>query len=308
MQVEFQSEVHQGDGRSNMEVRFPEHVCVMEFKYGESPQAALDQIRSHDYGRRHFGGTHRVGRTGPQGVDKVASGRVGRLRDPRARPGPRAPVPALAGSRTIRDSAIFPETTVHKPSPTTGTAGAGFPLAGIPGREARRTRPTCAAKRTDCHRGPDLLVQPLHVLRRRQSVRRSGDAVMQVEFQSEVHQGPDGRSRRGHGGPLPEHVCVMGGPHGILDEIDPDQCWSLRRAHGPQARPGPDPVPRLRPPPLRRDPPGGRRTGPQLCAPHRGKNRFTYNTLTAFCINPVEKTPPVAVDEAVHPATHGGNP
>ena len=60
MQVEFQSEVHQGDGRSDMEVRFPEHVCVMEFKYGESPQAALDQIRSHDYGRRHFGGTHRV--------------------------------------------------------------------------------------------------------------------------------------------------------------------------------------------------------------------------------------------------------
>ena len=60
MQVEFQSEVHQGGGRSDMEVRFPEHVCVMEFKYGESPQTALDQIRSHDYGRRHFGGSRRV--------------------------------------------------------------------------------------------------------------------------------------------------------------------------------------------------------------------------------------------------------
>ena len=60
MQVEFQSEVHQGGGRSDMEVRFPEHVCVMEFKYGESPQAALDQIRTHDYGRRHFGGTCKV--------------------------------------------------------------------------------------------------------------------------------------------------------------------------------------------------------------------------------------------------------
>ena len=60
MQVEFQSEVHQGGGRSDMEVRFPEHVCVMEFKYGESPQAALDQIRSHDYGRRHFGGSRKV--------------------------------------------------------------------------------------------------------------------------------------------------------------------------------------------------------------------------------------------------------
>ena len=60
MQVEFQSEVHQGGGRSDMEVRFPGHVCVMESKYGESPQAALDQIRTHDYGRRHFGGSRRV--------------------------------------------------------------------------------------------------------------------------------------------------------------------------------------------------------------------------------------------------------
>ena len=60
MQVEFQSEVHQGGGRSDMEIRFPEHVCVMEFKYGESPQTALDQIRTHDYGRRHFGGSRRV--------------------------------------------------------------------------------------------------------------------------------------------------------------------------------------------------------------------------------------------------------
>ena len=60
MQVEFQSEVHQGGGRSDMEVRFPGHVCVMEFKYGESPQTALDQIRTHDYGRRHFGGARKV--------------------------------------------------------------------------------------------------------------------------------------------------------------------------------------------------------------------------------------------------------
>ena len=60
MQVEFLSEVHQGGGRSDMEARFPGHVCIMEFKYGESPQAALDQIRSHDYGRRHFGGSRRV--------------------------------------------------------------------------------------------------------------------------------------------------------------------------------------------------------------------------------------------------------
>ena len=60
MQVEFQSEVHQGGGRADMEVRFPEHICIMEFKYGESPQTALDQIRSHDYGRRHFGGECRV--------------------------------------------------------------------------------------------------------------------------------------------------------------------------------------------------------------------------------------------------------
>ena len=60
MQVEFQSEVHQGGGRSDMEVRFPGHVWVMEFKYGESREAALDQIRSHDYGRRHFGGTRKV--------------------------------------------------------------------------------------------------------------------------------------------------------------------------------------------------------------------------------------------------------
>ena len=60
MQVEFHSEVHQGDGRSDMEVQFLEHVCIMEFKYGESPRVALDQIRSHDYGRRHFGGERRV--------------------------------------------------------------------------------------------------------------------------------------------------------------------------------------------------------------------------------------------------------
>ena len=60
MQVEFQSEVHQGGGRSDMEVHFSGHVCIMEFKYGESVKTALDQIRSHDYGRRHFGGIRRV--------------------------------------------------------------------------------------------------------------------------------------------------------------------------------------------------------------------------------------------------------
>ena len=60
MQVQFRSEVHQDGGRSDMEVRFPGHVCVTEFKYGESAEAALNQIRSHDYGRRHFGGTRKV--------------------------------------------------------------------------------------------------------------------------------------------------------------------------------------------------------------------------------------------------------
>ena len=60
MQVEFRSEAHRGDGRSDMAIRFPEHVCVMECKFGESPQAALDQIRTHDYGRLHFGGTRKV--------------------------------------------------------------------------------------------------------------------------------------------------------------------------------------------------------------------------------------------------------
>ena len=60
MQVKFRSEVRQDSRCSDMEVRFPEHVCVMECKYDESPQAALDQIRTHDYGRRHFGGARQV--------------------------------------------------------------------------------------------------------------------------------------------------------------------------------------------------------------------------------------------------------
>ncbi len=60
MQVAFHSEEHQGSGRSDMEILFPEHVCVMEFKYGESTDSALNLIQSHDYGRRHFGGTRKV--------------------------------------------------------------------------------------------------------------------------------------------------------------------------------------------------------------------------------------------------------
>ena len=60
MQVKFRSEGCQDNGRSDMEVRFPGHVCVMEFKYGKSAHEALDQIRSHDYGRLHFGGARKV--------------------------------------------------------------------------------------------------------------------------------------------------------------------------------------------------------------------------------------------------------
>ena len=54
MRVEFRSEVHQLGGRSDLEVVFPGHVCVFEFKYNASPQAALEQIEAKDYGRRYF--------------------------------------------------------------------------------------------------------------------------------------------------------------------------------------------------------------------------------------------------------------
>ncbi len=60
MRVEFQSEVHQLGGRSDLEVLFPGHVCVFEFKYNSSPQAALDQIEARDYGRRYFASGRRV--------------------------------------------------------------------------------------------------------------------------------------------------------------------------------------------------------------------------------------------------------
>lgn len=54
MRVEFQSEIHQLGGRSDLEVVFPGHVCVFEFKYNSSPQVALDQIEAKDYGRRYL--------------------------------------------------------------------------------------------------------------------------------------------------------------------------------------------------------------------------------------------------------------
>ncbi len=60
MRVEFQSEVHQLGGRSDLEVVFPGHVCVFEFKYNSSPQAALEQIEAKDYGRRYFASGRRV--------------------------------------------------------------------------------------------------------------------------------------------------------------------------------------------------------------------------------------------------------
>ena len=60
MRVEFQSEVHQLGGRSDLEVVFSGHVCVFEFKYNRSPEAALNQIEARDYGRRHFGSARRV--------------------------------------------------------------------------------------------------------------------------------------------------------------------------------------------------------------------------------------------------------
>ena len=60
MRVKFQSEVHQLGGRSDLEVLFPGHVCVFEFKYNSSPQVALDQIEAKDYGRRYFTSGRRV--------------------------------------------------------------------------------------------------------------------------------------------------------------------------------------------------------------------------------------------------------
>ncbi len=77
MQVEFQSEVHQGGGRSDMEVRFSKHVWVMEFKYGESAEAALNQILSHDYGRRHRGGPRKVVALGLNFVPRTENKRFG---------------------------------------------------------------------------------------------------------------------------------------------------------------------------------------------------------------------------------------
>ena len=60
MRVEFQSEVHQLGGRSDLEVVFPGHVCVFEFKYNQSPVIALEQIETRDYGRRYFESGRRV--------------------------------------------------------------------------------------------------------------------------------------------------------------------------------------------------------------------------------------------------------
>ena len=60
MRVEFRSEVHQLGGRSDLEVVYPNHVCVFEFKYNQSVEAALDQIEARDYGRRYFASGRRV--------------------------------------------------------------------------------------------------------------------------------------------------------------------------------------------------------------------------------------------------------
>ena len=69
MRVEFQSEVHQLGGRSDLEVVFPGHVCVFEFKYNASPQVALEQIEARDYGRRYFASGRRVVAVGLNFVD-----------------------------------------------------------------------------------------------------------------------------------------------------------------------------------------------------------------------------------------------
>ena len=60
MRVEFQSEVHQLGGRSDLEAVFPGHVCVFEFKYNRSPTIALEQIEARDYRRRYFASGRRV--------------------------------------------------------------------------------------------------------------------------------------------------------------------------------------------------------------------------------------------------------
>ncbi len=60
MQVDFQSEVHEWGGRSDMVVQFSAYVCVIELKYHESVRAAIRQIQQHAYGRRYHDGTRRV--------------------------------------------------------------------------------------------------------------------------------------------------------------------------------------------------------------------------------------------------------
>ena len=70
MRVEFKSEVHQLGGRSDLEVLFPHHVCVFEFK----PVVALDHIEACDYDRRYFGSSKRVVAVG---LNFVAGGQEG---------------------------------------------------------------------------------------------------------------------------------------------------------------------------------------------------------------------------------------
>ncbi|MXZ41984.1 MAG: hypothetical protein F4Z18_09445 [Caldilineaceae bacterium SB0666_bin_21] len=62
MRVEFQSEVRQLGGRSDLELEvvFPGHVCVFEFKYNQTPAIALEQIEARNYGRRFFASGRRV--------------------------------------------------------------------------------------------------------------------------------------------------------------------------------------------------------------------------------------------------------
>ena len=74
MRAEFQSEVHQLGGRSDLEVVFSGHVCVFEFKYNSSPQIALEQIETQDYGRRYFASGRRVVAVG---LNFVAGGQEG---------------------------------------------------------------------------------------------------------------------------------------------------------------------------------------------------------------------------------------
>ena len=44
-----------------------------EVKYGESPRTTLDQIRSHDYGRRHFGEVRKVVALGLNFVPRIGT-------------------------------------------------------------------------------------------------------------------------------------------------------------------------------------------------------------------------------------------